>query len=78
MLSKVEIDILTHLNENGLIDPMNSRTIKNISKDVGINYFRTRNQISHLCLLQLIALGYKEKNSNTYYLTEKGKKIIGE
>ena len=72
MLSKVEIDILMHLKNEGLLDTMNSRTIKNVSQSIDLNYFRTRNNLYHLQLLGMVGLGFKEIRSNTYYLTQKG------
>lgn len=76
MLSKVEIDILKHLWDEGLVDRMNSRTIKRISEKIGINYYRIRSNLIHLKLLGLIDRGFKERNSNTFYITEKGQKNI--
>jgi len=72
MLSKVEIDILNHLYTSGLIDPMNSRTISNISKHIGLNHSRIRNNINHLHSLQMVNLGYKERQSNAYFISQKG------
>jgi|GEM_PF-2144374 len=72
MLSKVEIDILMHLKSEGLVDAMNSRTIKNVSISIDLNLFRTRNNLYHLQLLGMVGLGFKEIRSNTYYLTQKG------
>jgi len=54
--------------ESELFDPMNSRTIRNISKGINLNYFRVRTNIQHLFLLGYIKKGYKEKSSETYYL----------
>jgi len=68
LLSKVQIDILRHMVESELFDPMNSRTIRNISKGINLNYFRVRTNIQHLFLLGYIKKGYKEKSSETYYL----------
>lgn len=76
MLSKVEIDILRHLWESGLIDEMNSRTIKRISQKIGINYFRVRTNIRHLLLLGMVKSGFKEKSSGTFFISEKGVEII--
>jgi len=78
MLSKLEVDILIHLSENELLDPMNSRTIKNISKAVDINYFRTRTNVNHLFKLGYISMGFRERASNTYYLSKKGVEMINE
>ena len=76
MLSRVEIDILQYLKAEGLVDQMNSRTIQNISKGVGLNYFRVRNNVSHLYQLKLIGMGFKQKQSNAFYITGKGQKNI--
>jgi len=76
MLSKVEIDILQHLKTEGLIDQMNSRTIQNISKGVGLNYFRVRNNVTHLYMLGLINMGFKERQSNSFYITAEGQRKI--
>ena len=78
MLSKVEIDILIHLKNEGLVDAMNSRTIKNVSKSIDLNYFRTRNNLYHLQLLGMIELGFKEIRSNTYFITQKGVEMIND
>jgi len=45
MLSKVEIDILKSLLEDGVTDQMKSKTIKNISAKVGLSYARVRDII---------------------------------
>lgn len=76
MLSKVEIDILTHMVESELFDQMNSRTIRRISKEIGLNYFRIRTNIQHLLLLGYIAKGFKERNSGTFYIKKEGIEII--
>jgi len=72
MLNKVEIDILKLLLKDGLIDPINSRTISNISKDVGLNNLRVRNNLMHLCNIGMVKNGYKERQSKTYYISELG------
>jgi len=72
MLNKVEIDILKLLFRDGLVDSMNSRTIRNISKDTGLNNLRVRNNINHLCTLGFVKTGYKERQSKTYYISELG------
>lgn len=72
MLSKVEIDILKHLYQEKLIDPMNSRTIKRISQQIGLNYFRVRSNVNKLMLLKLIKMGYRERSSNTFYISQEG------
>lgn len=76
MLNKVEVEILKHLHESGLVDQINSRTIRNISKEIGINYFRTRNYVNHLKLLGLLESGFKELNSGTFFISKKGVEII--
>jgi len=78
MLNKVEVEILQHMLENKLINEINSRTIRNISKGIEINYFRTRNYVNHLKLLGLLDSGFKELNSGTFYITKKGVEIINE
>lgn len=72
MLNKVEVEILKYLYYNQLNNPMNSQTIKSLSKTTKLNYFRLRNIINHLCLLGLCSQGYKEGNANTYYISLKG------
>lgn len=72
MLNKVEIDILQHLLDEGLIDQMNSRTIRRISDKIELNYFRIRTNINHLLLLGLINMGYKERQSKTFYINKNG------
>jgi NADH/NAD ratio-sensing transcriptional regulator Rex len=76
LLSKVEIDILKHLSNEGLVDQMNSRTIKHISEKIGINYYRIRTNLNHLNLLGMVKKGFKEKSSNTFYISEIGQKNI--
>jgi len=76
MLNKVEVEILQHMLQNKLTDQINSRTIRNISKGIEINYFRTRNYVNHLKLLGLLDSGFKELNSGTFYITNKGVEII--
>ena len=66
MLNKVEVEILQHMLQNKLTDQINSRTIRNISKGIEINYFRTRNYVNHLKLLGLLDSGFKELNSGTF------------
>jgi len=78
MLNKVEVEILQHMLQNKLTDQINSRTIRNISKGIEINYFRTRNYVNHLKLLGLLDSGFKELNSGTFYITKKGVEIINE
>jgi predicted transcriptional regulator len=72
MLNKVEVDILKLLFKEGLIDPMNSRTVTNISKGIGLNNLRVRNNLSHLCQLGFVKNGYKERQSKTYFISEIG------
>ena len=76
MLNKVEVEILHHMLQNKLTDQINSRTIRNISKGIEINYFRTRNYVNHLKLLGLLNSGFKELNSGTFYITNKGVEMI--
>ena len=78
MLSKIEIDILRHLRNEGLVDSMNSRTIRNISKKIEINYFRVRTNLNHLLLLGMVANGFKERQSNTFHITKQGVELINE
>jgi predicted transcriptional regulator len=78
LLSKVEIDILKHMVESELFDPMNSRSIRNISRGIGLNYYRTRTNILHLLLLNYIQKGFKERSSNTFYITNKGVEMLSE
>ena len=72
MLNKVEIDILKLLLKDGLVDPMNSRTVANISKDIGLNNLRVRNNLNHMCNLGFVKNGYKERQSKTYYISDIG------
>jgi len=60
MLSKVEIDILVHLKSEGLIDEMNSRTIKNVSKSIDLNYFRTRNNLTTLVMRGMVGMDLRK------------------
>lgn len=76
MLSKVEIDILKHLWDENLIDPMNSRTIRNISKGIDLNYYRIRTNVNHLCDLGLIKKGFKERSSFTFFISEDGIEMV--
>jgi len=78
MLSKLEIDILNHLFINNLTDSMNSRTVKNISLEIGINNLRIRHNINHLLMLNMVKLGWKERNANTYFITQKGVEMIND
>ena len=72
LLSKVEIDILKYLWVEKLIDQMNSRTIRNIAKGINLNYYRVRSNLNHLLLLKMVKQGFKEKSSNTFYITKEG------
>lgn len=72
MLNKVEIDILKHLLQAGLNNPMDSRTISNIAKNIGLNNLRVRNRIANLCNLGMVKTGYKERQSKTYFISEIG------
>jgi len=76
MLSKVEIDILTQLFQDGMVDQMMSVTISDISKRIGMNQPRVRANIKHLLSLNCVALGFKEKSSYTYFLTKIGQEKI--
>lgn len=78
MVSKIEIDILQHLWNEGLTDQMNSRTLRRISEKIGINYFRVRTNMQHLKLLGMVENGYKEKSSMTYFINKKGVELINE
>lgn len=78
MLSKVEVDVLQYLFNNQFNSKMNSQTIRNMSSSINLNYFRLRNIIGHLYQLQLISLGYKDKNANSYYISSKAIEIIKE
>lgn len=72
MLSKVEIQILKHLNDNQIDNQMKSQTIKKLSQIMNLNYFRVRNIVTNLTRLELLYIGFKEGNANTYYISEKG------
>ena len=72
MLNKVQIDILKQLYEDGLIDPINSRTINNISKRIGLNGLRVRNNLNSLYNFGMVKLGYKERQSKTYFISQEG------
>lgn len=72
MLNKVAIDILRLLLKDGLVDPMNSRTVANISKKMGLNNLRVRNNLNRMCQLGLVKNGYKERQSKTYYISDIG------
>jgi len=76
MLSKLEVDILIQMKEDGILDSMNSRTIQNVAKRIGINYFRIRTNMNNLYKLGYILRGFRERSSNTYYLSNKGVEII--
>jgi len=76
MLNKVEIEILMLLHKEGLNNPMDSRTIRNISRNINITYFRVRNFIMNLESLQLVELGFKEQNSRCYFISKKGLETI--
>jgi len=76
MLSKLEVDILIQMKEDGILDSMNSRTIQNVAKRIGINYFRIRTNMNNLHKLGYILMGFRERSSNTYYLSKKGAEMI--
>ena len=76
MLSKVEVDVLQYLFKNQFNSKMNSQTIRDMSIIINLNYFRLRNIVGHLCQLQLISLGYKDKNANSYYISPKAIEMI--
>ena len=76
MLSKVEINILKSLLEDGITNQMKSKTIKNISEKTGLSYARVRDNIKHLLSLNCVELGFKEKSSYTYFLTKEGQRKI--
>jgi len=76
MLSKLEVDILIQMKNDGILDCMNSRSIKNISKKIDVNYYRVRLHIGNLYKLGYISMGFRERSSNTYFLTSKGVEII--
>ena len=76
MLSKLEIDILHHLFSENLTDPMNSRTVRNISLAIDINHLRVRHNLNHLLMLGMVKLGWKERNANSFYITSKGVEMI--
>jgi len=78
MLSKLEIDILNHLFSENLTDSMNSRTVRNISLGIGINHLRVRNNLNHLLMLGMVKNGWKERNANSFHITQKGVDLINE
>lgn len=78
MLSKVEIDILRHLHSDGLTNQMDSRTIKNISKGIDLNYRRTRDNVMRLLMKGYVELGYTERQSRTYFINRKGVEMLNE
>jgi predicted transcriptional regulator len=71
-LNKNEIELLQYLHQNFYNNQMNSRTIKSLSQSTNLNYFRLRTMINRLSLLELVSHGFKEGNSNTFYITIKG------
>jgi len=76
MLSKLEIDILNYLFSENLTDQMNSRTIRDVSLAININHLRVRHNLNHLLMLGMVKLGWKERNANSFYITNKGVEII--
>lgn len=76
MLSKVEIDILKNLYEDGLTNEMDSRSIKNIAKEIELNYRRTRDNVMKLLLKGYVKQGWKERQSNTFHITKEGIEIL--
>jgi len=76
MLSKVEILILKYLFDNQIDNQIKSQTIRTIAETTNLNPFRVRNNLNHLFSLQSVSLGFKEKNSNTFYISKKGIEII--
>lgn len=78
MLSKVEIDILKHLNDSGLNNQMDSRTISNVSKGIDLNYRRTRDNVIKLLAKGYVKYGFKERQSNTIFITTEGIGVLNE
>jgi len=76
MLSKLEIDILQHLYSENLTDSMKSRTVRNIAIAININLLRARHNLNHLLSLEYVKLGWKERNANTFHITQKGIDLI--
>jgi len=85
LVDKIDIIILYYLYTNKKLSNFNSSQLKpiikhfeNSSQEQTPAYTTLLRRINILLEKELISLGYKVKNSNTYYLSEKGKVFIEE
>lgn len=83
IVDKIDIIILYYLYTNRKLSSFNSSQLKPIikhfeeeSQEQTPAYTTLLRRITILAEKELVALGYKVKNSNTYYLTEKGRTFI--
>ena len=70
--TKSDITILGKLNEAGLHNEMKSATIKGIAKITSLSEIKVRQSTALLQENELLKLGFKQKNANTYFISEKG------
>lgn len=85
IVDKIDIIILYYLYTNKKLSNFNSSQLKPILKHFENDspeqtpaYTTLLRRINILVEKELLSLGYKVKNSNTYYLTETGKTFIEE
>lgn len=74
MLSKTDYRVLESLRKNRCYSKLIAFTIKQIIDDSGLSISTVRRSIKILISLNYIDNGAKAGHSNTFYMTDKGKK----
>ena len=70
--TKSDITILGKLNDAGLSNEMKSATIKGIAKISSLSEMKVRQSVALLQKEKLLNVGFKQKNANTYFITNEG------
>lgn len=74
--TKGDITILGKLNDAGLNNKMKSATIKGISSLTSLSEAKVRQSVALLHSSKLLEVGFKQKNANTYYISDDGIELL--
>ena len=75
-INRLDIQILQELKNNNAVEPVNALTIDEINNKNMCSRVHFNRRIVWLLKLGLISKGIKDRMANTYYISEKGLKVI--
>lgn len=74
-INRLDVQILQELKTNKAVEPVTALTIDEINKNMCSRVHFNR-RIVWLLKEGLITKGYKDRMANTYYISDKGLKVI--